>query len=122
MEQGRGSKSQPAAKKDGGRQRRKGLAQSKERGPDKGGRGKAWIKEGTEDEPVNFMDPVVVKSVLGVCGGGGDAPASFMDPVVVKRVCVCVCVWGGGGGGGVHEEDEPVNFMVVKKVGEGCYW
>ena len=31
---------------------------------------------------------------------------------------MCVCV----GGGGVHEEDEPVNFMVVKKVGEGCYW
>ena len=27
--------------------------------------GKAWIKEGPEDEPVNFMDPVVAKKVVG---------------------------------------------------------
>ena len=26
---------------------------------------KAWIKEGTGDDPVNFMDPVVVKSIFG---------------------------------------------------------
>lgn len=29
------------------------------------GRGKAWIREGAGDEPVNFMDPVAVKRVLG---------------------------------------------------------
>ncbi len=28
---------------------------------------KAWIKESPEDEPVNFMDPMVVKSVVGKC-------------------------------------------------------
>ena len=97
VEQGRGSKSQLAAKKDGGRQRRKGLAQSKERGPEKGGRGKAWIKEGTEDEPVNFMDPVVVKSVLGVCGGGGGGCTSILYGPCGGQEGVCVCVWGGGG-------------------------
>ena len=27
--------------------------------------GKAWIKDGPMDEPVNFMDPMVVKRVMG---------------------------------------------------------
>lgn len=27
--------------------------------------GKAWIKESAEDDPINFMDPLVVKSVVG---------------------------------------------------------
>jgi len=27
--------------------------------------GKAWIQEGPEDEPLNFMDPVVSKKVVG---------------------------------------------------------
>lgn len=30
------------------------------------GKAKAWIKEGTEDDPVNFMDPMAVKSILGM--------------------------------------------------------
>ena len=30
-----------------------------------GGRGRAWIREGTEDEPLNFLDPSVTKSVSG---------------------------------------------------------
>ncbi len=29
--------------------------------------GKAWIKEGPEDEPVNFMDPVVARKVVSEC-------------------------------------------------------
>ena len=29
------------------------------------GRGKAWIKEGAEGDPVNFMEATVVKSVIG---------------------------------------------------------
>lgn len=40
----------------------KGKASLKE---EKGIGGKAWIRESAQDEPVNFMDPVVVKRVLG---------------------------------------------------------
>ena len=28
-------------------------------------RGRAWIREGTEDEPLNFLDPSVAKRVSG---------------------------------------------------------
>ena len=43
------------------------------------GQAKAWIKEeGNEDDPVNFMDPVAVKSILGGWGVGRG--------VAVKRI------------------------------------
>ncbi len=29
-------------------------------------RGRAWIKEGNEDDPVNFLDPGVVQRVIGL--------------------------------------------------------
>lgn len=46
------------------------LYRKKQRELQRGGRaekeeGKAWIKEGPEDEPVNFMDRGVVKKVVG---------------------------------------------------------
>ena len=31
-----------------------------------GGQAKAWIREGTEGDPVNFMDPEAVKSIFGM--------------------------------------------------------
>lgn len=35
----------------------------------RGGRGHAWIKEGEEDEPLDFLDTGAVKRVLGVYMG-----------------------------------------------------
>ena len=44
----------------------------------RGGRGHAWIKEGEEDEPLDFLDTGAVKRVLGVYMG------------------CWVCAWGTG--------------------------
>lgn len=44
------------------------------------GRGKAWIKEGAEGDPVNFMEATVVKSVIGECLGGWGAWSLILPP------------------------------------------
>lgn len=50
--------------------------QSKERRKQARQKGQAWLKEGEEDEPLNFLDPNVSQRVLGEeqileCGWGG---------------------------------------------------
>lgn len=50
--------------------------QSKERRKQARQKGQAWLKEGEEDEPLNFLDPNVSQRVLGKeqilrCGWGG---------------------------------------------------
>lgn len=49
---------------------------SKERRKQARQKGQAWLKEGEEDEPLNFLDPNVSQRVLGEeqsfgCGWGG---------------------------------------------------
>lgn len=34
----------------------------------KGQKGRAWLKEGVEDDPLNFLDPKVSQRVLGESG------------------------------------------------------
>ena len=70
----------------------------------RGGRGHAWIKEGEEDEPLDFLDTGAVKRVLGVyvgcwvCMWGAGCVCGVLGVYVGCWVSVgCwVCMWSAG--------------------------